>query len=253
MARLVPILALLCACNPDPGEPEEQVGYRDWLDDGPTSGERGNVIISEILWSGSVRNVDGDWVWDPTDVFVEFRNEGALPVRMTDWRLELHGPLELTWRLPAPADPTDLLEVAEESLYVARTSGCFPEADGVIDGLQFPVNGDGFRLVLRDADERLIEPAGGYDMPPFAGGYDLVVSRSMERINLMFGESGGSPNMWHHYTDNYPLEPDLPNNPASEIPNNDLMAPDCQARTLASPGRPNSPDYSGAYASGGFE
>ena len=36
-------------------------------------------------------------------------------------------------------------------------------------------------------------------------------------------------------------------------PNDDRMAEGCKAATWASPGRPNSPDYSGAYASGSLE
>ena len=36
------------------GHPDEGVDYRDGLDGGTTSGERGTVKISEVLWSGSV-------------------------------------------------------------------------------------------------------------------------------------------------------------------------------------------------------
>jgi hypothetical protein len=250
MRRLLPLLAL-CACNPDPGFPDEQVGYRDVLDEGPTSAERGNIIISEILWSGSIAPDGDNWRWDPDDVFIEVRNEGYLPVKVVDWFLIMEGPIYETFRLPPPYDPdpnddvepSGVLQVGEEVFFAAKTSGCFPEPDGILEGLQFPTTGDGFRLVLKDADERLVERAGSRSMPPYAGGYDLVVSRSMERINLMFGESGSSPQMWHHYTDNTELD----------VPNNDRIAEECRARTLASPGRANSPDYSGAYASGGFE
>ena len=38
-----------------------------------------------------------------------------------------------------------------------------------------------------------------------------------------------------------------------DIPNNDRVAEGCRLHTQASPGRPNSPDYSGAYTTGAFE
>lgn len=229
------LLVLLLACNPDPGEVDEQVGYRDNLDEGPSSGERGNIIISEILWAGSVTD---DGTWDQGDVFVEIRNQGSLPVDVEGWHLELEGTVAQTWRLP----DVGRLEVNEQVFFAAKTSGCFPEPDGVIGGLELPFE-DPFQLTLRDADERLIEPAGSRTVPPFAGTYDLVVARSMERIQLMFGDRGTQPHSWHHYTNDVPVD----------VPNNDRIAEGCRERTLASPGRPNSPDYSGAYASGGFE
>ena len=64
----------------------------------------------------------------------------------------------------------------------------------------------------------------------------------MEKIQLMFGGRGSEPHSWHFYT-----QADV------DVPNNDRVAPNCRERTMASPGRPNSPDYSGAYAAGGFE
>ena len=233
--RRLAIIALLVACNRDPGEIEEGVGYRDPTDDGASSGERGTVKISEVLWSGSV---DDDGKWDPADVFVELRNESNRPLDLTDWRLVLDGTEQVTWRIP---DLDREVLVGEHIFLAAKTSGCFPDADGVLSGLAFPYD-DPFTLTLRDSDERLIEGMGAKDEPPFAGGYDLVRSRSMERVQLIFGGDGGSPESWHFYT---PAEVD--------VPNDDRIGDGCRDNTLASPGRPNSPDYSGAYASGSFE
>lgn len=238
--RALPALLALAACNAHPGYPEGGVEYRPVLDDGPSTGERGNIIISEILWSGSVRNVDGTFVWDPDDVFIEIRNQGSLPVEVEDWRIELEGPRMHTIRLP----DVGRIESGEQVFFAKKSTGCFPNADAFIPEIQFPPVGDPIELTLRDADEHLIEPVGSpYAAPPFAGGFDLVVSRSMERTHLMFSDSGMSPHMWHHYTNNRPVD----------VTDNDRMDPSCTARTLASPGRPNSADYSGSTASGGFE
>ena len=68
------------------------------------------------------------------------------------------------------------------------------------------------------------------------------MSRSMERVELMFGGRGTEPHMWHFYTPEGDFEP-----------NNLAIADACRGRTYASPGEPNSPDYSGAYAAGSFE
>jgi hypothetical protein len=242
MARILPIfaaLALLPACdNADPSEELTQtVGYRSGVGE-TSSGERGNIKISEILWSGSVAD---DGVYDPEDVFVELKNEGALPVNVENWILEISGALNLEWRIPAG---NTVIGVGDRIVLAHKTSRCFPEADVVMPELRFPTN-DPFRLTLSDSDERLIEPVGSRTMPPFAGGYDLVRSRSMERIEMMFGGYGAEPQAWHYYT---PLL-----NQAEDVENNDLVSTACREGTLASPGRANSPDYSGAFAAGNLE
>lgn len=236
MRRMITVCLLLFGCNSDPGEPDKQVGYRDGIpEEEGNSGERGTVKITEVLWSGSVTD---EGAWDPTDVFVELRNEGNRPVDITGWELRLQGGRNVTFVIP-PGGPK--LQVGAHAYIAAKTTGCFPEPDWVMPELAFSY-GDPFRITLHDRDERLIEPAGNRNMPPFAGGYDLVVSRSMEKVELMFGGRGSDPHAWHHYT---AVEVD--------VPNNDRVAEHCRERTLASPGRPNSPDYSGAYASGSFE
>lgn len=225
---------LSLGCNPDPGDPPGSVGYRTG-EDGTNSGERGTVKITEILWSGSVTN---DGVWDPADVFLEIRNEGVRPMRLKDWYIEMDGPIRKTWRIPEMSVD---LEVGYHLFIAAKTDGCFPDADLVIPGMDF-TRGDALELTLRDPDERLIEPAGDAYMPPFAGVYDGQVSRSMEKVELIFGGRGNEPQSWHHYT---VAEVD--------VPNNTRVAEGCRQRTLASPGKPNSPDYSGAFAAGGLD
>lgn len=233
---------LAIACNPDPLADDpilRDVGYRDGADGGTTSGERGTVIISEVLWSGSVRD---DGTYDPDDIFIELRNESARPVNVENWLIELEvmGQDTVTYVLPALA-PDPFIDVGAHAFITAKTTGCFPAPNAILPNLSLPF-GDPFRLTLRDSDERLIEPIGSAHHPPFAGGYDLVRSRSMERVELMFGGQGSDPSSWHFYT---PAEVD--------VPNNEFIAADCRAGTLASPGFPNSPDYSGAYSTGSFE
>jgi hypothetical protein len=228
-------LLLLAACGQRP-DPVQGVGYRDGVEPGePNSGERGTVKITEVMWSGSVTN-GGDW--DDKDVFVELRNESNRPVNVSGWRLVLEGPHTRTWVLPQ----SDLEIPVDEHVFIAaKTTGCFPEPDLVVPEMSFTY-GDPFQLVLVDADERLIEPIGSETALPYAGGYDGQVSRSMERIELMFGGEGTFPHVWHYYTE-APVD----------VPNDDRVAQTCRERTLASPGRPNSPDYSGAFATGSFE
>lgn len=228
------LLAAACSQAPDPAA-FEGVEYRDGLEPGaPNSGERGSIRISEVLWSGSVK----DGRWDPSDVFVEFRNESNRAVNVSGWRLALTGVRQVTWILP---DSALDIPVGEHVFVAAKTSGCFPEPDFVIPGMSFSY-GDPFEVTLMDADERLLEPVGDEEAPPFAGGYDGDTSRSMERAELMFGAEGTFPHVWHHWTD-----------AEVEVPNDDRMLDVCRGRTGASPGRPNSPDYSGAFASGNFE
>ena len=232
---LVPLLAAAC---PAPSDEALQVGYRSTLSPGGDNGERGTVKVNEILWSGSIRETDDGVVWDPTDVFIELRNEGLRPLNLSGWRLHIDGVRKEGFRIP---DSDLRIEVASELYIAAKTDGCFPEPDFVIPGLRLPLD-DPFEVELVDVDERLIEVAGHRDMPPYAGGYDLVVSRSMEMNNMMFGARGSMPHAWHHYT-----EAEVP------VPNNTRIAPECRRFTLASPGLPNSPDYSGQFASGALD
>ncbi|MBX2797220.1 MAG: lamin tail domain-containing protein [Myxococcales bacterium] len=235
MRRMLWLLAL-AGCNPDPGEIDQQVGYRDGLEDGqPNSGERGTVVITEVLWSGSVTN---DGRWDARDVFVEIKNESARTVNLSGWRLQVSGVRMIEWQIPASDRE---LDVGEHAFVAAKDDGCLLEPDWLLPELSFTY-GEPFQVTLRDADERLMEPAGSRTAPPFAGGYDGVVSRSMEKVELMFGGRGSEPHSWHFYTD-----------AEVDVPNDDRVAESCRQHTKASPGRPNSPDYSGAFATGSFE
>ena len=192
-------------------------------------------FFDEITWA-RLRAVKA--AYDPSDVFVELRNESNFPTNITGWQLVFTGSVEQTIRIP---DMGHYLMVDDHAFFAAKNTGCFPDPDGVIPDLRFSY-GDPFEITLLDFDDRLLEPVGAKDQPPFAGGYDLVESRSMERVELLFGADGTSSTIWHYYTE-----------AAVDVPNNDRIAADCQERTKASPGRPSSPDYSGATSSGSLE
>lgn len=241
MGRLpaIAVAALFFGCNEDPtAEMTQTVGYRSGVGD-TTSGERGNIKITEVLWSGSITD---DGVRDQSDIFIELKNEGSLPVNITNWIIDQTGTFTVTWRIP-PGD-NNVLGVGDRLVIAAKDTGCFPSSEIIMPELRLP-DGAPFKLTLRDSDERLIEPIGSKSQPPFAGGYDYVRSRSMERIEMMFGGYGSEPRSWHYYT---PLRDE-----DEDVPNNDLIAANCLNGTLASPGRANSPDYSGAFAAGNLE
>ncbi|MFK7930031.1 MAG: hypothetical protein AB8H79_17690 [Myxococcota bacterium] len=231
------VLFALVGCA-EPPKSDFQVAYRDGITSEGTNGERGNLQISEVLWSGSVTETDDGRVYDPDDIFIELRNTGARPIDLRGWFLRVRGVENRTYRLP---DEEFILLVGKEMFIAAKTDGCFPEPDIHLPELGLPRN-DPFDITLQDIDERLINGAGSRTMPPFAGGYDLVVSRSMEMANIMFGARGNYPHVWHHYTDK-----------AVDTPNNTKMKPECRRFTGASPGLPNSPDYSGSFAAGGLD
>ncbi len=243
IAALSTALLLASACATPPSDSDMatlgQVGYRNG-DDGPNSGERGCMKMSEILWTGSLTN---DGTYDRSDIFLEFRNECARPMNMNNWLLELSGANADAWRMPLHTSGQEdwKLDVGRHAYLATKDTGCFGDPDWIIPDFRVPY-GDAFRITLRDADERLQEPIGSRTQPPFAGGYDLVQVRSMERLEIMFGGRGNEPESWHYYT-TAPVD----------VPNNDRVAEGCRERTLASPGRPNSPDYSGAYSSGNLD
>lgn len=247
MTPRILMLSTLCALAAGcPAPPEEalEVGYRDGLTQVGQNGERGNVMISEVLWAGSIKVEDGRALYDPTDIFIELRNTGARPLDVQGWYLQIRGAERQTFRIPE-GEPI-VMGVAEEVFIAAKTDGCFPEPDAVIEGLELPL-GDPFSITLRDVDERLINGAGDYRMPPFAGGYDLVMTRSMEMANIMFGARGNYPHAWHHWTDRPPADWRESDGPYSY---QDKMLESCRQFTGASPGLPNSPDYAGSFASG---
>ncbi len=220
----------------DPGESDEQVLYRWEQEEETSSAERGSIHINEINWAGSV---DDDGNYDPDDVFIELRNRYHRPVNLSRWRIYLEGDYEQSFRLPEISEP---LEPNEHFVIAAKEDGAFGDVADVIDS-RLKLGKRAVRVTLRDSDRRLIEPAGSRTDRPFAGGYDLVTVRSMERTQMLFSNIGSQDSSWHSNTDDLNDETEGRRN----------IREGWRKHTMASPGEPNSADYSGSTAGGGFE
>ena len=232
----IPLLCLLGLCGlggagcEDPGYESESPDYLSGQFGEPTSGERGNMQVTEIGWAGSVSD---EGVWDPDDVFVEFQNRHPRPINVSGWRLIIEGDQVRTHRLPTiqdPIQPNDFFVIA------AKDDGAFQNADLIVPELKL---GKAYvQVEFRDQNRKLIESAGSTSERLFTGGWDTWTTRSMERSQVIFGNQGGQSRAWHAYSDDVGFA---------------TIAPGWQARTLASPGVANSPDYSGSASAGGFE
>lgn len=226
------LVGMACSgCN-DPPPPNDQTPlYRAPGDEGPTSGERGSILINEIHWAGSVTN-DGTHDWD--DVFIELKSQEERPVNPSNWRLMIRGDHSATYQIPEVDEP---IEPNEYFVIASQPDGAFGKAaDVVIEDLEL---GRGHTYVkLTDADERLMDSAGSKSKRNFAGAWDTVTARSMERVQLIFANTGTVARSWHSYSSRTGL---------------DTIAEGYRRFTLASPGAANSTDYSGSTASGSFE
>ncbi len=258
------ILGLLClGCEPEvePDGRNESVGYRAGTssDDYQSNGERGNIAITEIHWAGSVRDSDGHY--DPQDVFIELQNKHPRPVHLTGWLLTIESGYHTeglyhvrrsarasrTYVIPArqsgqPVETNDYLVIA------AKADGAFSNADYIIEDLVIPKGP--FELTLQDLDERLIDHVGDDRKLPFAGSWDGHTARSMERIQLIFNNRGNRDSAWHTYSLN---DFDRGRRAGWHQELRQYLNPDFAGRTMATPGMPNSPDYSGNTSSGSFE
>lgn len=224
-----------CVDTTDPGTSEEQVLYRWETDNEPTTGERGAMLVNEIGWAGSVSD---DGVYDPDDVFIELLNKNPRPVNVSRWNVEIGGDYEYSFRLPEMAEP---ILPNEFVVIAAKPDGAFgQDADIIVEELRL-----GKRAVyvgLRDADRRLMDSGGSREEHIFAGSYDLVTTRSMERTQVLFGNRGNQDRAWTANIDDV-----MGTGGDREI------AEGWRQHTMASPGAANSADYSGSTTSGGFE
>ncbi len=235
-ATTLVLVGLCFGCNSEPDVPYSAPLYRNVEPGECSSGERGNMMINEVHHSGSVRD---DGTYDADDVFIEFWNRHPRPINISNWRINI-------WRNTPGYESDDGYLVPEVDRAI-EPNGYFVLAkkdDGAFAGIadaflpEMEIGKTYFHIELRDCDGKLMEDAGSREHEPFAGGYDTVTSRSMERAQLIFQNRGGQDINWHFYS--------LDRGSAG-------IAEEYRDNTLASPGLANSPDYSGSAASGGFE
>lgn len=224
-------MAVCSACNEAPEAPPTTPQYRSVEDGEPSSGERGSIMITELGWSGSVNNA-GEW--DPDDVFIELQNRSSRPVNVSNWRLIVEGDYVKTHRIPTIEEaipPSGFFVIA------AKNDGAFADsADVFIEDLKL---GKVYLLVeLRDNDRRLQESAGSLRERVFNGGYDTYGTRSMERVQLIFGNQGNVSRSWHANGD---------------LNGYETVNENYRERTFATPGVANSADYSGSSWGGNFD
>lgn len=231
MRRALTIALLIGAgcTNPDPGEGDVTPLYRNPVEDSPSSGERGSMMINEIHFGGSVSD---EGVYDADDVFIELLNKHPRPINVSGWRIEVDGDFQAGYRIP----PVDELIPPNGYFVIARKDdGAFADvADVFLPDLQ--LGKKKVYVELRDNDRRLMEDGGSTVERVFSGGFDGVTSRSMERGQLIFGNRGTSSRNWHAFS-----------------AETGFVSEGYQQYTLASPGLANSEDYSGNASAGNFE
>lgn len=253
-------LAAACETGPPERSRHQTVDYRAGTEawEYTTSGERGSIQITEVNWAGSVRgSLEAGWTHDKDDIFIELRNTYFRPVYLTGWQVQVkytngRDPIArpvgssrqryYTFTLPErenglPVQPNEYVTIAK------KRDGAYPNADFYVEDLFVP--GDGFALKLMDIDDRRIDDVGSDEVEAFAGSWDGVTTRSMERVQLIFSNQGNRESSFHSYSANpwEPLHTQLSRNIAEEY----------RSLTLASPGAANSTDYSGNTSSGSFD
>lgn len=260
-AALVAVAVSGCEREPNSGLTRE-VGYRTGTveDDYLSNGERGNVTVNEINWAGSMKGEGAERVWDPDDVFIELQNKHSRPVYLTRWQLTVEvGPNDdgitqiarnqrsrVTYIIPErenrqPVQPNEFVVIA------AKRDGAF-EADYYIEDLTLPHRN--FSIRLNDLDNRVIDGGGDTRKPAFAGAFDRVTTRSMERIQLIFNNRGNRDGSWHTYSLN---DFDQGERADLHVSLRARIREEWRPLTFSTPGMPNSPDYSGYISSGSFE
>ncbi len=262
MTRMIWTIAILgtalVACDDNPGpDTADRARSPQYFgpDDEISSGERGNIMVTEVGFAGSVAD---DGTWDPDDVFLELQNRHPRTLNVTGWHVILEGDVVRTLIIP-PKDPSctsaDKVSdpdrcyhrIAPNAFFViaSKDDGAFgAAADLIMSDLEF---GQTYIYVdIRDANLKKMENAGHDGRRVFSGGYDTYATRTMERVQLIFGNRGNASRNWHAFSDNTTYFSDTD----TENPG---VAQGYRARTFASPGVANSRDYSGSAAAGNFE
>lgn len=221
--------------------------------------KRGCATIREINWGGSFRN---DGTYDAHDDFIEIQNiDCNKPIDLTDWRIELSGDVHRIYYVPA--GPNNTVQPGRFAVIVAKASGAFRQQNDpdyrpiVLPGLEIPERN--WAITTRTAENFLMESGVNTTEAddavsrnfPLAGAMDGYTVRSMERTEDRFEEEGGSVATWHAST---PCNETFPSGQQTQLLGTDCSATysgatgkyvhaDYRARTFATPGEINTPDY----------
>lgn len=248
--------------------PLGQVGYRSGVAVGDadlsytSSGERGSALVTEVNWAGSIEGTLSARVHNPDDVFIEIQNRHARPIYLTGWRVVVQSSpnrdrLPDDWAFRTDATTTFVLAAplngqpiapSGYALIAARLDGAYTDVDYHVPNLRLPAGS--FKIELYDADERVIDGIGDLHKEVFAGAWDGVTARSMERSQLLFGNRGERDASWHSYSLNN-FEGGDGDGLHTEL--RVRVREDYRALTFATPGMPNSPDYAGSISAGDLE
>jgi hypothetical protein len=271
MLRLLAALGaagLLSACADAPADPRQRIGYRSGVDSDDaalaytSNGERGSCAITEVHFAGSVEGTLDARVHYEDDVFIEIQNRHPRPIWLTGWRIVVESSQNIDrmpddWAFHVDASRSYVLPAPRSGLPIpsggyavisARDDLAFRDADYVVPGLVIPSGG--FAMELFDIDDRVIDGIGDTHKLVFAGGFDGVTARSMERTQLLFGNRGERDASWHAYSLN---DFDGLGADSLHVVLRAGVHPDFATLTFATPGAPNSPDYAGNVSSGELE
>ena len=238
------LLLLAVHCSSELGSPRQTAINLDR--------RRGCVIIQEVNWAGSMKN---NGSYDADDDFLEMVNRDCnKPVDLTDWRLIMRGDVNRIYYVPP--GPNNVVGPGQFAVIIAKTDGAFQQGS---DSAYKPISLPGFFIPERNwtietqtAEDFLIEnEIGNSHGWPLAGGFDGVVTRSMERTDDNFEEEGVYVSSWFSYT---PCNETSPSQSVTRLlgtsctnfsigSSGKFVNSQFNLRTFASPGEQNTPDY----------
>ncbi len=251
MLRLLAALGaagLLSACADAPADPRQRIGYRSGVDSDDaalaytSNGERGSCAITEVHFAGSVEGTLDARVHYEDDVFIEIQNRHPRPIWLTGWRIVVESSQNID---RMPDDWAFHVDASRSYVLPAPRSGLPIPSGGYV-----VIPSGGFAMELFDIDDRVIDGIGDTHKLVFAGGFDGVTARSMERTQLLFGNRGERDASWHAYSLN---DFDGLGADSLHVVLRAGVHPDFATLTFATPGAPNSPDYAGNVSSGELE
>ncbi len=245
------LLVATLSCTTEVGEP--------WPTAVNLDRRRGCASMSEVNWAGSITNMGQ---YDADDDFIEIYNRDCnKPIDLTGWMFILRGAYYRVFVVPGGQD--NVVPIGGLAVLVGKKNGAFracePSVNPNCDPNYKVIHVPGLFIPERDwtiesktAENFLIENAINQEHGrPFAGSFDGVATRSMERTDNNFEEEGGAISSWFSYT---PCNEASPSLQATKLLGTGCspgfvgysgrnVHPHYSLRTFASPGEVNTPDY----------